>query len=517
MMKELILADFRERTRRYSFLVTLGFVLFYAYLVITGKYTLTLGDCRGVYNAAWTGSLMAVGSTMMLMIFGFYLVNNTIRRDRLTGVGEILTTTSLSKTRYMTAKFLSNTLTLTTMVAILIPAALFMQIFIGVTDHFNLWAFLSPFIFISLPMIVFVSALAVLFESIKLLRSSLGNVIYFFIFQFIVIISLESHIPLLDFLGAGTIIPHMQAAAQSAHPTASIGLTMGFITTRKDPNTLLGFIWEGYPWPAEVIISKLLIVGFSFLLILLAAYLFKGFSADKSQNRVTKKEIDTVSAPESRQPKLGADPLALEPIHQKFSIFSLIKAELRVMLKGLNRFWYIAALGLTGLQFFLPQDIVLQYILPSAWIWPLILWSSMGTRDQRFRTSDLLMCSPHPLSRQLPASWISGVLLTLAMGSGMIIRSLLTGQIFLFLSLLIASLFIPSMALFLGKLSGSRKLFEMVFLFLWYLGPIKQLPVLNFMASDVRVAHSLVPLLFLLLTILMVSALPLIGRGIQEQ
>jgi hypothetical protein len=332
-----------------------------------------------------------------------------------------------------------------------------------------------------------------------------------------VVISLESHIPFLDFLGAGTLIPHMQAAAQSAHPTAKISLTMGFISTKRDPSTLLSFVWEGYPWPAEIIVSKLLIVGFSLILILIAAYLFKGFSSDNDQQRVIKKKIDKGFVTESRQPILGANPIILERVHQRFSLFSLIKAELTIMLKGLNRFWYMAALTLTGIQFFLPQAIVMQYILPLAWVWPLIIWSSMGTRDHRFRTHDLLLCSPHPLSRQLPASWISGFLLTLTMGSGMLIRSMLTGQFLLFLSLIIATLFIPSLALFLGKLSGSRKVFEIVYLLLWYIGPINKLPVLNFMASDIGVIHSPVPLFFLLLTLLILSVLPLISRRVMAQ
>ena len=52
----LALADFRERTRRYSFLITLLGTLFFGFLVITGKWTVRMGEYRGEYNSAWVGA-----------------------------------------------------------------------------------------------------------------------------------------------------------------------------------------------------------------------------------------------------------------------------------------------------------------------------------------------------------------------------------------------------------------------------------------------------------------------------
>jgi len=513
MLKQLILADFYERTRRYSFLLTLGFVLFYGYLVITGKYTLILGECRGVYNAAWTGSLMAIGSSTLLLLCGFYLVKNTISRDSHTGVGEILTATSLGKIRYMMAKFLSNLMVLSTLIAILIPAALFMQFFLGETKGFSLWAFLSPFLFISLPICAFLSALAVLFEAIKPLRSTFGNIVYFFVFQLLVVISIESHNPAMDFIGASSIVPHMQAAAQTAYPNAKIGLTMGFVNAlERSPQNVLFFEWLGYPWPTSAIISKILFIGISLLLVLLAASLFKGFEPDEGQKKPMKKKPSSPACSELQTQRLQPKSIALEPVRWQFSLPALVRAELRVMFTGINRTWYLIALVFVVLALILPLPIALGYVLPAAWIWPLTIWSGMGTREHLYRTHNLMACLPHPLSRQLPAAWLAGVILTLAMGSGMILKSLFIGDVLLFLVLIIASLFIPSLALALGKLSGSKKLFEIVYMLLWYIGPVNQLPLLNFMASDISVVHSLIPIAYLVLTILLICSLPLAAR-----
>jgi hypothetical protein len=136
----------------------------------------------------------------------------------------------------------------------------------------------------------------------------------------------------------------------------------------------------------------------------------------------------------------------------------------------------------------------------------------MGTREHRFGTHELMMTAPRPLSRQLPAAWLAGVLLTLVMGCGVLLRSLLSGEIMLFLALLVAAVFIPTLALVLGKLSGSKKLFEVLYVLLWYIGPVNKLPALNFMSTDAAIAHSFVPVGYLLLTLLLLVLLPAVSR-----
>src|SRR6202044_2788938 len=53
MLLELARADFLERGRRYSFLITLLFAMYFGYLAATGKIMLRVGNLRGVYNSAW--------------------------------------------------------------------------------------------------------------------------------------------------------------------------------------------------------------------------------------------------------------------------------------------------------------------------------------------------------------------------------------------------------------------------------------------------------------------------------
>src|SRR5512136_2159309 len=171
----LALADFRERTRRYSFLIVLGLVSFLGYSVYTGDAGLTLGDYSGALNSAWIGAQMTLVLTVFLSLLGFYLVKNSIERDTQTGVGQILATTPISRLAYLVGKWLSHFLLLGVMVAILAAAALVIQLF-SREAAVAPWALISPFLLVALPCMGFVAGLAVLFESIPLLRGGVGNV-----------------------------------------------------------------------------------------------------------------------------------------------------------------------------------------------------------------------------------------------------------------------------------------------------------------------------------------------------
>ena len=127
LLYHIALADFLERSRRYSFLIMLGLVLYLGYLVNIGQITLRLETYRGLFNSAWVGSMMTLVVTFFLGWFGFFLVKNAIARDYDTGVGQIMATTPISRPMYVLGKWLSNVVVLNGMVLILMLAAIAMQ------------------------------------------------------------------------------------------------------------------------------------------------------------------------------------------------------------------------------------------------------------------------------------------------------------------------------------------------------------------------------------------------------
>ena len=108
VLYHMVRADFLERVRRYSFLLTVGFAVYLGYAVYADQIRLQLGDYRGQDNSAWLGAVVALVASVWISLVGFYVVKNTVERDRETRVGQILASTPMSKGFYTLGKTLSN-------------------------------------------------------------------------------------------------------------------------------------------------------------------------------------------------------------------------------------------------------------------------------------------------------------------------------------------------------------------------------------------------------------------------
>jgi hypothetical protein len=71
-------ADFLERVRRYSFLLTLLFAVFLGYAAATGRIAVQLGEYRGIYTSAWIGALIA----HVFYLSGWFLYREERHRPR---------------------------------------------------------------------------------------------------------------------------------------------------------------------------------------------------------------------------------------------------------------------------------------------------------------------------------------------------------------------------------------------------------------------------------------------------
>ncbi|MCP4568451.1 MAG: hypothetical protein GY841_12815 [FCB group bacterium] len=508
LIKQLILADFRERTRRYSFLITLGLTLFLGYLVFAGKFTVRLGDYAGYQNSAWTGTTMSMTCTLILVMFGFYLIKNAIRLDRLTGVGEILAATPISRTFYIFGKFVSNTAVLSFMVACLAGSAVVMQLFWGIEGGFNLWDLLSPFIFVTFPAVVFVAGLAVLFESVRWLRGGIGNVVYFFASMMTLPLAEELNSTLFDVWGIKLFENSLHSSLLAAFPAAK----QNFILNPEYVPNLIRFPYEGMNWTMAVIEPRFLWIGLALVVLVPAVLFFNRF--DPAKDRRRKVKTRSVEKPSSVINKSAFAPrsVVLETLSSRFNFLQLLVAEIRLTIKGYPWVWYIVAGALGIAQLFAPMSIVRGYILPLAWIWPLMIWSSMGAREIRHRTDQLIFAAPRPLGRQLAAIWTTGVLVAVLMGSGTAIRAIMAVDSSFLLAWTTGALFIPSLALALGSISGSSKLFEIIYMVIWYLGPLNHMPALDFAgATDVAVQQG-VPMVFMAITLVLIPIAVLARR-----
>jgi hypothetical protein len=524
-MYQLARADLLERVRRYSFLVTLGFTLYFGYLGATGKIVLQLDEYRGAHNAAYIGGFMAYVTAIFLSLAGFYIVKNSMERDRRTRVGEILAATPITKLSYCAGKFLSNLGVLVAMAGVLAIAAVAMYFLVGDGSGFHLQLLLAPFLFLALPAMAVVSALAVFFEATRFLRGGLGNIVYFFLWNGLLLLGVvqfftQTPHPFLDWTGGFTLDASLSAAAKAAYPGAVI---QGFqLTIGSASDTALHvFRWNGFEWTAQIFLSRLFWLSIAMGLTALAATIFDRF--DPAKGRVLPEAVAAAKLVE--EPTSGTASLApietfsaarLSRATARFRFGAMVTAELWLMLKGQRWWWYAAALGLIIAEFATPVASARSQILVLAWIWPALLWSAMGTREARMETAPLIFSSAHALSRQLPAAWLAGVLVAMLTGSGCGIRLLMAGDDRGLFAWIVGALFIASLALALGVWSGSRKLFEIIYLLLWYIGPLHAVRQLDFMGVTPAAIASGIPR-FYLAAALVLFASAFVGRKRQLQ
>ena len=492
-------ADFFQRTRSYGFLITLGVTLYAAYGFVPPNHssyaTMTISGHRGVYNSAYLGSLMALLISPFLSLAGFYLVKNCIDRDIQTRVGQILATTTLTKPLYTLGKALSNFAVLAAMVAVMAVVTGAMQFVRQEDVTIHVGQLLAPLVFVALPVMAVVAATAILFEAIPWLRGGFGNVVYFFLW--VAALSIRSggtdnlHVQSNDLFGTGVLIPGIAAACEAAFPGSTSGKTSFNLGLNfKDSGQywdLTTFRWDGLHWTREIIVSRLWWLGVGLGLALLAAVFFRRFDPAREGSRRAPKVVKQPSQPEVIEDRVVPDLVHTATLHPltkppRFSFLFMVLAELRLALHGVSLWWYLVAAGLFAAGLFSPISVSRAFLI-AAWIWPLLIWSAMGTRETRLRTDQLVFSTAHPLRRQLPACWLAGVIIAVVTGGGTGVRLLFAGEQLGLIAWAVGAFFIPTMALALGVWSGSSKLFEVLYLFLWYLGPANHVGPIDFMGA----------------------------------
>ena len=493
VLYHMVRADFLERVRRYSFLVTLAAALYLAWAVAAEKVWIVVGNgYRGVYNSAWIGMLMTICCSLFLSLVGFYIVKNSIQRDTDTRVGRILAATPMRKEFYTLAKALSNFAMLACMVLVLMLAALVMQLLRAEARPISLWNLWSPFVLVALPAMFVTASLALLCETLPILRSGAGNVFYFFFWTALLALGVGTHVD--DPLGLNLMLGSTRSVLQSVDPSTTTNAA--FSVTIGGQRAVHTFLWPGIDWTAHLLLGRLLWIAVAVGIALLASVFFHRFdparewrkkqtapvpgpalsAADASLGSHQGTGFSRAAMPRPPIAASGAAHLTPLPRTPGARFPQLVISELKLMLKGQRWWWYAGAIGLLIGQLASPDAEARMGFLLVAWIWPVLIWSAMGCREARHATGSLLFSSERALTRQLPALWTAGVIVTALTGGGVAIRQLLSGDQHGLAAWAVATLFIPSLALALGVWSGSGKPFEAIYTVWWYMGPGHQLP-----------------------------------------
>ncbi|MFJ6617240.1 hypothetical protein ACIQOW_06595 [Kitasatospora sp. NPDC091335] len=496
----LAVGDFRDRVRRPVYAVTLLAAVGLGYLAVPnadGQWTIMdVGGNRGVYNSAYVGTVTALAGALWLTFGGFYVVRSGIARDERSGVGQILAATPLPTYRYLLGKYLSNLLVLASMVGVLAVTALLMQLARGEDRSVDPVALVEPFLLFSLPPVALTAAAALLFETVPLLRGGLGNVVWFVVALAVSIGGQSASAPL-DGLGVHGVARSLGAALEARHGTDGQGeFSLGLTKVDRPLGT---FLWDGFDASSGFVLGRLAMVSAAFVVALLPALWFGRFDPARGSGGAAAEAASRAAA----SPVVDVPAAATGPAGTRWAIAPgglprteprragafgrLLAGEVRILLRGISPWWWLVAAGLTVAGFALPVDVVTGLLLPLVWLWPVLVWSRLGSRQVENGLEVLLGAYPSA-RRRLLAEWASGLVLSAVTGVAPLVRMLVAGDGAGTAGWVGGALFVPSLAMVLGVVSRSHRLFQAVYLPLWWL-LVNNVAALDFMGA-VRVNGS---------------------------
>ena len=278
----IIKADYLQRTRSNIFLATLLVSIYVAYSFVPGAAapycTMRIGNFVGFSNAAWIGHVTAIMTSTFMWFIGFYIINNGIRRDKESGVGQIIAATSISNFFYLLAKSLSSFMVLLTITFIIVLMALGLVIVRGSEYHFNALQFILPYLYATIPSLFFLSVFAVFFEIVFGKHTNLSNISFFFLFSAMagyIFNSKNPSVQWLDVLGTKHILNEIAGVVNGGisniHQDISVGYNFG------SKRELHYFLFEGTHFSLSYLTSRLFWIAMALVLLWISSKMFRRF------------------------------------------------------------------------------------------------------------------------------------------------------------------------------------------------------------------------------------------------
>lgn len=386
----LALSDLLDRTRRKGFVVAALSMVVLATLYLPSQdasyVTATVGkDVRGLYDSAWIGAVTACLSSLLFPLAAFFLVRGSVAREEETRFGEILAATPVSKVEYVLGKTFSNFCYLAALTGLIALSGAAIQLVRAEDFAVNPVELLLPTVVIVWPTMLLVSAIAVLFECVPLLRGGLGSVAYFALYLYAVAgLTLGDSVyqPTPDPLGVRLALEEMSHAAAG---TAGLGpAPEPNVGVNPSPQDLATFGFAGLSLGTEALLGRLAWASTSLVAVLAAALAFSRFDPAREAGPI----IGLLPVALRRRPRTpsgpGAEPGASPdedgagalsdgapaslPVGDAASLSplgdargggrfrGLVAAELRLALKGRSPWWYGGMVALVGLGALLPLE-----------------------------------------------------------------------------------------------------------------------------------------------------------------
>jgi hypothetical protein len=467
----IIKADYLQRTRSNIFLVTLIVSIYVAYSFVPGAgatySTVRIGNFVGFSNAAWIGHVTAIMASTFMWFIGFFIINNGIRRDEESGIGQIIAATSISNYLYLLAKALSSFMVLLTITIVIILMALGLIIIRGSEYHFNVLQFILPYLCATIPSLFFLSAFAVFFEIVFGKRTNLSNISFFFLFSAYIgyIFEFSDHrVQWIDVLGVKHLLSEIAGIVNGGISNIHQNIALGYNFAAK--REIHYFLFEGTHFNLSYLACRLFWVSMAFVLLWISSKMFRRFDTKplrlpslQSQNHIQDEQVHPVS-----EITLSS----LPKVSSTFSIAPLIKAEIIMLLRKGPLWFWLVNLGLFISLFFIQLGKAHQIALPIIWFLQINRWADISTKEKFYGTSSYVYGSLKPLGRLLTAQMLAGTLTALAFAFPVLLRYSLTGEFAFLPGIVLGAMILIGFSICSGIITGGKRFFEILFFMLTY-------------------------------------------------
>lgn len=480
-MKSFTLAhyDFKMRTRRKSFIMLCAFLLLAAYCFVPHKEGISIevvSGYRPLSDPTWIPMSAAVAAALFLPLIGFLYVKNVMDTDRNTGVINLVNASAIDKLTYMLGKFLSNVFLLLCFLLIIMAGALLMMAVHFPGQYCSLYAFITPFLAV-IPGLFFVSALSSLFEapsSNKCWRSW-SNVIYVGVWTTLLTLGLSIPNMSSSFIAkfifrAFEFTGYEWQIDSIGKQIGTNGFSSGVAFIRPDPN-LPPLAFQGLSLNPEYVVGKLLLIAFSFLIVILSAILLPRHERVLKYHKSKVKHI-------SKQHKLVKsncdETLGLRPVWTPVGAVKqragrLILAELNLLLKRQSILWIILIFITWIMSFTMPLTFTQDILFPILYGLSFQLFGELGCRIHRSGIFHLFCTIDGAPVKQFFSEWMASIIVSIVLVIPIILRIITTGSFICVFACVAFALFVPALAIFLGEYTKTERVFEVLFLFLIYM------------------------------------------------
>jgi hypothetical protein len=466
----IVITDVRIRFRRPSTAILFLLLSACAYMWVpapsTGRTLLQIDGQRALYNSAAVGMGTASLATIFIGLVGFYVISNALRRDVETRCGFVLASTGMRGGEYLAGKFAGNLAFLVTFIGGFMGSAMIMQLLRGEAPLQPI-VFATQYVVLVLPGMIVVAAIAILFESVPLLRGRFGDVVYFFVWMASigVVASMTDPkgstpigwISIFDISGTGYLFESLRTVLHTNR--LSIG------ASDFDPRKGV-FVFGGLPVSLRLLLPRIGTCLLAIPILGVASLFFHRF--DPARVRVTEKSkrnwlgrLNALAKPFARLM------FAFAPSGGRASFARSVVLDAMLTISAMP-IAFVAIIVLNVVVLVSPMRSVTSGVLSIVFGALAIAIADVASREARVGTTTLVRAAPQLRERFVAWKLASSLLIGVVFFAGAIVRFAAARPASL-VPLIIGIVFVCAAATMLGVVSANPKAFVVAFLLFWYI------------------------------------------------